>query len=406
METHHDALSGAQDSLTWENFLLRGLKADPILWNAFKPKEISAPIWGELYLGIQALKKKHHIEIQDEIQQAQRATPPVWHNLDDPYALLQTSKEMFGKQPNGVLRAEEKGVGPIQLICDRAFAASDKPILASKNDCAVDIVALGCSLGQCTIEPSYIENLLVTHHHTEEILLYQIQLEPGMTLQPTMGHIHTQHLGRIYSTPIGPFTKEILKNQPVYVYEPHPNNSKLWVARPLIQTVHGEKKQVRMGDFSNYLASQSAVQPELSPLSTPAAEEQKKPFNNDEIRQALTTAISQVNALIQKSPRPQLSKVLSHLTALDQQLINTACSDQMLNQVQDLHKELNAARPAPSKKGPAFFDMNRESRHKMKRSAHIPNAMTQAIDGIEKTVNEVELAMKRNLGQVVIHTPT
>lgn len=416
VEKHHDALSSAQETLTWESFLLRGLKADTIMWNAFKPKEISAGIWGELYGEIQTLKRKHHIDLTDALQEAQRATPPVWHNLDDPYALLQVSKEMFANQANCVLKkAEEKGRGQVQIISDHPFSDENaRPVLSSKNDCSVNIIAVGCSLGRATIEPNYIENVLVTHHHIEEILMYQIALDPAMTLQLTMGHVHTQHLERIYSTPIGPFTKEILKNQPVYVYEPHPNDPKLLIAKPLLQTVLGVQKQVRMGDFANYIASLTSPAPTLSaveskeePHLTPAAPtpitlpaEQKEASNNEAIISALTTAIE----YIQQNPNIQINKTV--LSGIKEQLINTACSDEMLSEISKLRAELVTAKSSPiTKKGAAFFDHNRESTQRREASPAPRNeAMASAINDLERALDAVEDAMSTNLGRVVIDT--
>ncbi|HZW61969.1 MAG TPA: hypothetical protein VFF04_07125 [Candidatus Babeliales bacterium] len=246
---YHDALEAAQETITWENFLLRGLKADKLMWDALKPKQIDASTWSNIFADLQQLKSKHNI-LDSEQQNQFRAVTATWHNMDDPYAISRAAKEMFQDKTGHVIMYSTDSMTPktIRLISDQTLP-ENPPKLISNNDSNVDIISLGCRLDGVVIQPGYLKQSLVSHQYKEDIVMYQLTLEPNVRFQPTMGHVHTQHNGVIYSSPIGPFTKAMLSSQPVFIYT---ENNGILSAKPL---VNSRNEQVTIATFAEYLKS-------------------------------------------------------------------------------------------------------------------------------------------------------
>lgn len=245
INNHHQSLDNVKEEITWENFLLRGLKADQTMWSLFKPKNIESTEWNAIYAELQALKNAHGIDPHNHEQNEQRAYAPIWHNLDDPYAMFMAAKEMFGASPMH------------QTTVDRLTFTNDLPgnchqiVFSNPNQYRLEIVGLNTTLTGVKIEPTYLQDRLVSHQYQENIFLYDLTLKPGDHFKPTIGHVHIQHNGSIYSSPIGPFTKDALKNQPVYIYER--DHQQCFVAKPLLHHLDGKLTPITMGTFADYL---------------------------------------------------------------------------------------------------------------------------------------------------------
>src|SRR3990167_2357110 len=197
--------------ITWENILLRGMKADRQVWNMLgKPAQVSTKKWNKIYDAIQQLRIQHHIDTKDEKQNTYRARPPVWQSLDDPYAIMTTIERIYRKNPNHRHRQDA-----CQLISDLPLTVTELPQLIA--DRSMSIIAMSSHLAG-TISPTHPTGVLVSHKTTEKVLLAGITIAKGQHLSPIPGHVVVDIRGEIYSTSLMPVNKKNLQHQPIFHY--------------------------------------------------------------------------------------------------------------------------------------------------------------------------------------------
>lgn len=211
VDRHHDALDKVKNEITWENLILRAFKADEFMWNLFKPSNMDSQIWQEIRKDLLNLGKKHHVDISNGSKQNNfRAFTVRWHNLDDPLAIFSTALETFGQT------SEAKQSQNIRLVSDMKIENIE---LNYCNEGLLTVVALGSTLSEAHIFPSLQQQMRPVQYN-ENILFYNLRLEQGTQFYPTLGHVHVQINGIIYSTSLGPHTKDELKKQAIYQYVP------------------------------------------------------------------------------------------------------------------------------------------------------------------------------------------
>ncbi|MCB1109809.1 MAG: hypothetical protein KDK64_02420 [Chlamydiia bacterium] len=186
------------NDITWENILVRAMKADKEMWMmSGKPPLLDKATWGEIYDRIQGLKQKHGIDTYSPEQNEARVFRGNWQNFDDPYALFRFAAASFS--PGETFHSDTPQEPPhIESPIPTHMAA-----IKSELEGTIQV-----------IPPDGILRGVVS-----ENLFYNVQIPRGQTLHVHAGHLVVQIDGELYSIAMGPMTKDDLKKSMVYKYE-------------------------------------------------------------------------------------------------------------------------------------------------------------------------------------------
>lgn len=167
------------NDITWENILVRGMKADRTIWmQSGKPPLMDKAQWGQVYDKIQELKARHNIDTNSTEQNAARVFDAPWQNFDDPYALFRFATESM----------------------------PDHTVAHSK--------------GTYVVFKSEIQGQLIFEGKTAtENLFYNVHLNPDETLHVLPNHVVANIKGDLFSIRMGEMSKDQLKNEMVYRYQ-------------------------------------------------------------------------------------------------------------------------------------------------------------------------------------------
>jgi len=196
--------------ITWENILLRGIKADKQMWMQMgKPPQMDSKQWENLWDKIQELKARHHINTQDPAQNEARVFQGNWQNFDDPHAAFRYVQGAYSEKMGHTFRA-----GPLQIVSDQPLGGNNQVRSSVPGS-----IALMKSELHGNVELTGAEGRTAKTHEVAEVLFYNVNLPAGKTLFVPSNHLVVGIDGEIFSIRMGKMSKEELKAQMVYRYD-------------------------------------------------------------------------------------------------------------------------------------------------------------------------------------------
>lgn len=209
------------EDITWENLLIRGFKADKMIWQSMdKPAQLPMDIWLAIYDELQLLKDKWTINVDDQQQNEQRVFHGFWHNLDDPVSVLNFLNLRFGQLPNHSVTMTATNGRPFHVVADNPL--SEDILQHVKSAFPGTIGLLNSDISQGDIEIASDSTATLIQNSTN--LFYNITLEPRQKLVALPNHLTVTIDGVIFSVSMELINKADLKTVPVFQYLPDLRN--------------------------------------------------------------------------------------------------------------------------------------------------------------------------------------